>query len=57
MLAKGEAVGTEARIDDGLGEVPYIRLEPTLVTKELLRATVIKDGFHTEDDVFRNVKN
>jgi D-xylose transport system substrate-binding protein len=55
MLAKGEVIGTEAVIDDGAGKVPYIRLEPVLVTKELLKSTVIKDGFHTEADVYRNV--
>ena len=38
------------------GKVPYVRLEPILVTKELLNATVIKDGFHSEVDVYRNVK-
>ena len=55
MLAKGEAIGTDDVIDDGAGNVPYIRLEPILVTKELLKPTVIKDGFHTEADVYRNV--
>ena len=38
---------TDAIIDDGAGKVPYVRLEPILVTKELLDATVIKDGFHS----------
>lgn len=55
MLAKGEPVPTDATIDDGAGQVPYVRLEPILVTKELLKATVIKDGFHAESDVYRNV--
>lgn len=56
MLAKGEAIGTDVDIDDGAGKVPFIRLEPILVTKELLKSTVIKDGFHTEADVYRNVR-
>jgi D-xylose transport system substrate-binding protein len=55
MLAKGEAIVTDAFIEDGVGKVPYVRLEPVLVTKELLNATVIKDGFHAEADVYRNV--
>lgn len=55
MLAKGEKVKTEATIDDGAGKVPYVRLEPILVTKELLDSTVIKDGFHSREDVYRNV--
>ena len=57
MLAKGEPVGTDARIDDGAGPVPYVRLEPILVTKDRLDATVIKDGFHTAADVYRNVSH
>lgn len=55
MLARGEAIGNDAVIDDGAGKVRYIRLEPILVTKDLLRSTVIKDGFHSEADVYRNV--
>ena len=56
MLARGEPITTDATIDDGLGRVPYARLEPILVTKGLLDATVIKDGFHTAADVYRNVR-
>jgi D-xylose transport system substrate-binding protein len=54
MLAKGESVETESTIDDGMGKVPYIRLEPIPVVKETLASTVIKDGFHTADEVYRN---
>jgi D-xylose transport system substrate-binding protein len=56
MLARGEPITTDATIDDGLGRVPYARLEPILVTRGLLDATVIKDGFHTAADVYRNVR-
>jgi D-xylose transport system substrate-binding protein len=55
MLAKGEKIETDAVIDDGAGKVPYVRLEPILVTKPLLSSTVIKDGFHEAKDVYRNV--
>jgi len=56
MLAKGEAIRTEATLDDGTEKVPCVWLEPILVTKELLKPTVIKDGFHAEAEVFRNVR-
>ena len=56
MLAKGEPIGTDATIDDGLAKVPYARLDPILVTKDLLESTVIKDGFHSYEDVYRNVR-
>ena len=42
-------------IDDGQGKVPYARLEPILVTRDLMNATVIKDGFHTAADIYRFV--
>jgi D-xylose transport system substrate-binding protein len=54
MLARGESVETESTIDDGMGKVPYVRLEPIPVVKETLMSTVIKDGFHTAAEVYRN---
>ncbi len=54
-LARGERIEASASIDDGRMKVPYIRLEPILVTRELLDATVIRDGFHTATEVYRNV--
>lgn len=56
MLAKGEAIGTDATIDDGLARVPFARLDPILVTRDLLESTVIKDGFHSYEDVYRNIR-
>jgi len=56
MLARGEKIDTTSTIDDGQAKVPYVRLEPIPVVKETLEATVIKDGFHSADEVYRNVK-
>lgn len=56
MLARGEEVQTDAVINDGRYDVPYVRLEPILVTRDVLDATVIKDGFHAGADVYRNVR-
>lgn len=55
MLANHEPIETDATIDDGSGPVPYVRLEPLLVTRSNLDASVIKDGFHTAKDVYHNV--
>jgi D-xylose transport system substrate-binding protein len=55
-LARGEKVVADASIFDGRVEVPFVRLEPTLVTSSLLDATVIRDGFHRAEDVYRNVR-
>ena len=56
MMARGEKIPSENRIDDGQNKVPYVALEPTLVTAANLDATVIKDGFHSREEVYRNVK-
>ena len=57
MLAKGEPIGVDAFIDDGAKPVPYARMEPILVTKDLLDATVIRDGFHDARAIYLNVKH
>jgi len=57
MLARGDKIPTDATIDDGSSKVPYVRLEPILVTKSLLDETVIKDGFHSKESVYRNIKH
>jgi len=45
MLAKGEKIRIENRIDDGRYKVPYVALEPLLVTAKNLDSTVIKMVF------------
>ncbi|MEN6381939.1 MAG: substrate-binding domain-containing protein [Rectinema sp.] len=57
MMAKGEKIGYENKIEDGTYKVPYIALEPVLVTAKTLESTVIEDGFLSRDDVYRNVKH
>jgi D-xylose transport system substrate-binding protein len=42
-------------IYDGSYRVPYYELEPIAVNASNLRETVVKDGFHLEEDVYRNV--
>lgn len=42
-------------INNGKRDVPFIRYEPILVTKDNIVDTVIKDGFHTIEEVYRNV--
>lgn len=56
MLAKKEKLQTEQRISDGTYSVPYVRLAPIVVTADNLMDTVIRDGFHSKADVYRNVK-
>jgi D-xylose transport system substrate-binding protein len=55
MLANHEPIQTDATIDDGTSNVPYVRLEPILVSRSNLDATVIKDGFHSAKEVYQNL--
>jgi D-xylose transport system substrate-binding protein len=56
-LAKGEPLTTTPFKNDRLGgkEVPAILLEVTVVDKDNLMDTVIKDGYAKYEDVYRNV--
>jgi D-xylose transport system substrate-binding protein len=51
-LAKGKPLIATATVNNGKIDVPSIFNPVYTVTKENLRSTVIKDGFHTEAEVF-----
>jgi len=56
-LAKKEPVTDATRpLNNGRKDVPSILLEPIAVDKENLDATVIKDGYHKREDVYKEVK-
>ncbi|MCP3763060.1 D-xylose ABC transporter substrate-binding protein [Domibacillus sp. A3M-37] len=55
QLAKGETPTTDSTVNNGKIDVPFIKLDPIKVGKENLVDTVIKDGFHSYDDVYKNV--
>ena len=54
-MAKGKKIESTHTIHDGKSNVPFIQYEPVLVTKKNMVETVIKDGFHTMEEVYRNV--
>lgn len=54
-LARGDRVTVHNAIWDGSYRIPFYELEPVSVTAAELMGTVIKDGFHLEEDVYRNV--
>ncbi|MCL4516427.1 MAG: substrate-binding domain-containing protein [Firmicutes bacterium] len=54
-LARGESLNIATTIDDGRYQVPYYRLEPVAVDRGNIDDTIIKDGFHSRDDVYRNL--
>ncbi|MED4226305.1 D-xylose ABC transporter substrate-binding protein [Neobacillus cucumis] len=55
QLAKGEKVTGDSTINNGKVNVPYIMLTPIAVTKDNVMDTIVKDGFHTYDEVYKNV--
>ena len=53
QFAKDEKPIIEQTINNGGHEIPYIQLDVLSVTKETLEETVIEDGFHQREDVYR----
>jgi D-xylose transport system substrate-binding protein len=53
-LAKKEKVEAPMKVNNGKIDVPSILLEPISVDKSNLDATVIKDGFHKREEVYKN---
>jgi D-xylose transport system substrate-binding protein len=52
-LGKSEALKVDKRISDGKYQVPYYVLDPIAVNKENIDDTVIRDGFHLKEEVYR----
>jgi D-xylose transport system substrate-binding protein len=55
-LAKGEDVAADKVVNNGKIDVPSILLDPVAVDKSNIDATVIADGFHSKEDVYKNAK-
>lgn len=54
-LAKGEDIEAEDTVNNGVTDVPFIKLDPIKVSQENLVDTVIADGFHSFEDVYENI--
>lgn len=53
-LAKGEKVVTDRKMNNGKMEVPSVLLSPIAVDQFNIDKTIIYDGFHTWQDIYRN---
>ena len=53
-MAKGRPIIARNGVDNGQIEVPAVMLEVAVVTADNLQETVIADGFHAYEDVYRN---
>jgi D-xylose transport system substrate-binding protein len=54
-LAHGEKLETKDTINNGMKDVPAILFEPIAVDKNNIMDTIIKDGYHKLEDVYKNV--
>ena len=54
-LARGEKVETKETVNNGKKDVPAILQEPIVVDKSNVLQTVIKEGYHKLEDVYKNV--
>ena len=54
-LAKNEKPETNAVVNNGQKDVPTYLLDVVAVTKANMMDTVIKDGFHSFEEVYQNV--
>jgi D-xylose transport system substrate-binding protein len=54
-LARGEALNAPDKINNGKIDVPSILQQPQAVDKDNLMSTVIKDGYHKYEDVYKDV--
>jgi len=55
LLAEGGEVNSDAQIDDGEHQVPFIKFEPILVNKDNIVEVIVGDGFHLMEEVYRNI--
>ncbi len=54
-LANGEPIEAKDKINNGKIDVPSILQEPVAVDKANMMDTVIKDGYHKQEEVYKNV--
>lgn len=54
-LARGEKVEAKDKVNNGKIDVPSILQEPIVLDKNNVMTTVIKDGYHKMEDVYKNV--
>lgn len=51
-MIKNEDLGINTTVNNGQKDVLSVLLEPIAVTKDNIKETVVKDGFHTEKDIY-----
>jgi len=52
-MARGETVEADRKVNNGKIEVPSVLLQPIAVDKRNIDGTVVADGFHKREDVYK----
>ena len=55
-LARGRPVIARDEIDNGFAKIPAILRDTVVVTRENLLSTVVKDGYHSYDEVYAGLR-
>ncbi|MCR4585764.1 MAG: substrate-binding domain-containing protein [Lachnospiraceae bacterium] len=57
-MAKGGEIagGDMGMINNGKKDVPFVKLQPVMVTKDNMDEVIIESGFHSKDEVYLNIK-
>lgn len=55
QLAEGKPVETPTKLNNGKLEVPSVYLPVITVTRDNIVPTVVKDGFHPYDEIYRDI--
>lgn len=51
-MVKNENLNLTQKVNNGSKDVPSLLLEPVAVDKNNIKETIVKDGFHSEKDIF-----
>lgn len=51
-MVRNENLNLSQKVNNGYKEVPSLLLEPIAVDKNNIKETIVKDGFHSEKDIF-----
>jgi D-xylose transport system substrate-binding protein len=54
-LARREPVEATSTVSNGFKEVPSVLLEPIVVDKTNVMQTIVSDGYHKMEDIYRNI--
>jgi D-xylose transport system substrate-binding protein len=54
-MAKGETISTDRKVNNGKLEISSLLLSPIAVDQNNMDETIIADGFHLRDAVYRNI--